>query len=207
MRKVNVRVSVGNQARVFNVECKKVLFIEGEIYRAMEQVLRAKDELMDVVADIATRCAPKYCTVTVNSGYKRHRGKAITILDLAAKLEKLHFYHYVEREREVERHFPIATFYKKPFSADYVDHIGATFFNDINEKVITDVPTALNEVVPYYLCLAKSGSYYCWARLDMKVVNVSKFTDAPQYRWQLYEIRTVTKKYKVKVEYETPNTK
>lgn len=176
--KFNVRVSVADQARVFNVTVDTL----------------CPSQCFDNVVNVVTRFAPKYCTVVVNKGCKAHRGKAISLLDLTVELKNLHFYHYVEMKREVEKFVPLATFYEKPFSVEYADYIGATFFNDINEKMITDVFTALDEVIPYPLHLAKSGSYYCWANLDYRWLSDG--------RWQLGRVENQVETVKVKKEYE-----
>lgn len=148
---------------------------------------------MSVIA-ISKRFAPKYCEVAVGLGCKSHRGKAISLLDLTVELKNLHFYHYYEEERLVKKFIPLATFYGMPFSPEYNGFIGATFFNGINEKMITDVFTALDEVIPYTLHLAKSGSYYCWANLDYRWMSDG--------RWQLGRVEYQVETVKVKKEYE-----
>lgn len=175
--KFNVRVSVNNQARVFNVTVDTL----------------CPSMCYNNVVNIATEFAPKYCTVVVNKGCKKHRGKAISLLDLTVELKNLHFYHYIDHEREVERFTPLVTFYEKPFNVDYVSYIGATFFNNINEKIIKEERKALSEVIPATIHLAKSGSYYCWLRLDYRWNEEGRFV--------VGVVDTVVEKYKIKMEY------
>lgn len=187
--KFNVRVSTADQAqaRVFNVEAKANTW--------------TPEQLQDSVQVFARMAAPKYCTVTVRKGCKKHRGKAMSMPELLQELHNLHFYYTEEVEKTVEKLIPLATFYKKPFTVEYADYIGATFFNNINREIITDVFTALNEVVPYCLYMAKTGKYYCWSKLTMRVVNVGRYSSAPKYRWQLCKVETVVVRCKIRREY------
>lgn len=176
--KYNVRVSVAYQTRVFNVAVNTLF----------------PSECFNMVAAIAREYAPKYCTVVVNPGCKAHRGKALSLVDLATKLKELHFYHYVETEIDVEKFIPLATFYRMPFRPEYNCLIGATFFNAIDEKIMPDVLTGLSEVIPYTIYLAKSGSYYCWKHLDYRWL--------PNGSFQVGRVETTVEPIKIKKEYE-----
>lgn len=134
--------------------------------------------------------------VETSFGLKKHRGKAIGLMELVSRVSALRFYKYMEYKDVVEIAKKLATFYVKPFSCDYAGYIGATFFNDMNPAVMggslsSDVFEALNDVVPYNLFFAKSGSWYCWGHLGMKQIDGV---------WTLVEIRKVEVTRRVKVE-------
>ena len=176
--KFNVRVSVANQARVFNVvvttECASMCYTN--------------------VVNIAERFAPQYCTVVVSKGCKKHRGKAMSLLDLTIALKSLHFYKYVEREIKEEKFIPLETFYKAPFIPDYNPFIDATFMHNVAEDVMPNVEQGLKDLtlLGNHIYLAKSGYWYCWGKLDYRWIEDGRF--------QIGVINIETKTIKVKEE-------
>lgn len=145
------------------------------------------------MVNIAKRLAPKYCKVEVGSGYKKHRGKAISLMDFTVELKNLHFYHYVEMEIEVEKFVPLETFYETPFIPEYNPFIGATFFHNVNENVMPNPEQGLKDLFGHNIYLAKNGYWYCWIKLDYRWLKDGKF--------QIGITETETKTIKVKKEY------
>lgn len=177
--KFNVRVSVANQARVFNVAVDSN---------------RTKQEVLMSVIDISKRFTPKYCEVAVGFGCKAHRGKAISLLDLTVELRNLHFYYYVEKEVKEEKFIPLETFYKAPFIPDYNPFLGATFLHNVDENIMPNSEQGLKDLFGHNIYLAKSGYWYCWIKLDYRRLKDGKF--------QIGITETETKTIKVKKEYE-----
>lgn len=152
------------QTKVFNVEIPNV-FTPSE---ALSYVLKTV----------------KKCTqykVEARHGFRECGGRAICLLELLATVSTLEFYKYQNKKVLVEVRTKLASFYEKPFSCEYVSYIGATFFDDINRRIIKYTKDALNDILPYYCSLykSKSGNYYCWKHLSIEQTgNV----------WTLYEI-------------------
>ena len=175
MNKMYIRVSAKNdakQARVFNV--------------AVSDCWNEWD-----VEHMAKRQAPSYCTVEVHNGWKRKRGTPRGLLEVLKDLSNLHFYRYYDVEVVDEKFSTLAVFYEKPFEVNYAGYIGATFFSNMNEKIITNELDALLDVVPFTLRMAKSGCYYCWKQLDMRMIDG---------RWHLGEVSYERKTIRMKEE-------
>lgn len=152
------------QTKVFNVEIPNV-FTPSE---ALSYVLKTV----------------KKCTqykVEAGHGFRECGGRAICQLELLVVVSNFKFYKYKNKKAIVEVKTKLASFYDKPFSCSYAKHIGATFFDDINRRMIKYTRDALKDILPFYCCLykAKSGNYYCWKHISI---------EHAENGWNLYEI-------------------
>lgn len=126
----------------------------------------------------------KKCTqykVEAGHGFRECGGRAICLLELLATVPTLKFYKYQNKKVLVEVRTKLASFYEKPFNCNYAECIGATFFNDINRRIIKYTKDALNDILPYYCSLykSKSSNYYCWKHLSIEQTEEG---------WTLFEI-------------------
>ena len=79
----------------------------------------------------------------------------------------------------IKRLVPICRFYVKPFITKYYKDYGITFFNAVNDDIITNVKDALWDIVP--VSRATSGNYYHSGHLCIRKV-------AP-HNWVLYRVQ------------------
>lgn len=145
---------------------------------SIEDVLTPSDTL-----DIVLKTIKKHTRYKVEAecGLSKYGGGVFSLIEMIAIISEFKFYKYKNKKVLVEVRTKLASFYKKPFSCEYAEHIGATFFDDINRRIIKYTKDALNDILPYYCSLykSKSGNYYCWKHLSIEQTgNV----------WTLYEI-------------------
>lgn len=145
---------------------------------SIEEVFTPSDALSLVLKTVKKLTNYK---VEAACGLSPHGGGIFSLLELIAIISEFKFYKYKNKKVRVEVKTKLASFCEKPFSCEYAKHIGATFFDDINRRMIKYTRDALKDILPYYCVLYKSkfGNYYCWKHLSME------YTDK---EWTLYEI-------------------
>lgn len=161
---VTIQSNESSQTIVFNVE--------------ISDVLNPADTLLTVLSTV--KKLTKY-KVTVGHGYRGWGGTPINLIELIAIVSDFKFYKYKNKKVTVEVKTKLASFYDKSFLCEYVPYIGATFFDDIDRRIIKYTRDALSDILPYYYSLYKSkrGNYYCWKHLSIEHTgNV----------WTLFEI-------------------
>lgn len=143
---------------------------------SIEDVLTPSDTLSLVLKTV------KKCThykVEAEHGFRAWGGDAISLIELIAIVSEFKFYKYKNKKVLVEDKYKLASFCEKPFTCEYVTYIGATFFDDINRRIIKYPHSAIDDVVPYALYKARSGKYYCWGHLTIEHTDEG---------WTLFEV-------------------
>lgn len=153
---------------------------------------------LDTVVEKVGAVKPKYCGVIAGPGFKRKRGRALSLKDALDKIAELHFYRYREETKREIVYYPIATFYEKPFEVEWVEHIGATFFNRMNERVISNEKDAVKDLLSSYglrTFISKLDHPYCWKHLELLLKDG---------KWTLVEVGTELRTTYIKEEYPNP---
>lgn len=161
---ITLKSNESNQKTVFNV--------------SIDEVFTPSDALNLVLKTVRKLTNYK---VEAELGLSKYGGGVFSLIELIAIISEFKFYKYKNKKVTVEIKTKLASFCAKPFSCEYAEYIGATFFDDINRRMIKYTRDALKDILPWYCPLYKSkaGNYYCWKHLSMEHTDDG---------WTLYEI-------------------
>lgn len=145
--KAIIRIFCGDQSKVFNVKTSDDIC------------------LSDIM--LIAKHYTKY-NVIVTKGHKKHRGPSMSLRDTIEKIKKVKFYHYKEIPCIIPKFMVMSTFRVRPFVTEYNESIGATFFHLINDNIIVDPYTALNDLFSTSIYFSKNGYYYVWGEYEIR---------------------------------------